>query len=114
MPEPEPRKPGDVRVTVTPLLRAERTELKYTIRNEVQELNFVHPEYLFDMKLSVDVPIDQFLIIAPSPDADSSTSLGRNFLYQEGEGQEFEQMLIISPQAFQMEKKPTTAPSSAK
>src|SRR6185437_11101074 len=35
--EPVPRKSGEVRVTVTPLLRAERTELMYTIRNEVQE-----------------------------------------------------------------------------
>ena len=110
--EPVPRKPGEVRVTVTPLLRAERTELLYTNRNEVWEYNFVHPEYLFDLKLSVDVPIDQFLIVAPSPDADVSTSLGRKFLYQDGEGQEFEQMLLISPQPFRLEKKATTVPSS--
>lgn len=111
--ETVPKNPGDVRVTVTPLIRAERTELMYTVRNEIQELNFVQPEHLFDLKLSVDVPLDHFLIIAPSGDADLSTSLGRKFLYQQANGQEFEQVLLISPQPFQFEKKPTTGPATA-
>ena len=111
--EPVPRQPGDVRLTVTPMLRAERTELMYTVRNEVRELNFVQPEYLFDMKLSVDVPLDHFLIIAPSSDADISTSVGRRFLYLDGNGQEFEQVLLISPQPFQFnDKSPTTGPTT--
>jgi hypothetical protein len=111
--EPVPRRPGDVRVTATPLLRSERTELMFTVRNEMHELKFIHPEYVFDMKLAVDVPLDHFLIIAPSPESDISTSLGRRFLFQENDGQEFEQVLLISPQPFQLEKKPTTGPTTA-
>jgi hypothetical protein len=111
--EPVPRHPGDVRVTATPMLRAERNELVYTVRDEAQELKFVRPEYLFDMKLSVDVPLDHFLIIGTSPDADSSTSVGQNFLCQEANGQQFEQVLLISPQPFQFERKSTTGPTTA-
>ena len=85
----------------------------FTVRNEVHELKFVQPEFLFDMKLSVDVPLDHFLIIAPSPEADISSSLGRRFLYLDGNGQQFEQMLLISPQPFQLNKKPTSQPTSA-
>jgi hypothetical protein len=111
--EPVPRHPGDVRVTATPLLRAERKELVYTVRDEAQQLKFIRPEYLFDMKLAVDVPLDHFLIIGTSPDADSSTSVGQNFLCQESGGQQFEQVLLISPQPFQFERKPTTGPATA-
>ena len=110
--EPVPRQPGDVRLTITPMLRAERTELMYTVRNESRELNFVQPEYLFDMKLSVDVPLDHFLIVAPSTDSDISTSLGRRFLYLDGNGQEFEQVLLISPQPFQFNEKASTQPTT--
>ena len=41
-------------------------------------------------------------------------SLGRKFLYHENNGQEFESLLLISPQPFMLEKpttKPTTAPA---
>ena len=106
-----PKKIGSVRVSLTPVIRAERTELIYTIRDEIQELEFKQPEYFFDLKLAVDVPLDHFLLIAPSSDADLSTSLGRKFLYQESKGQEFEQILLISPQPFQFAKKPTTMPA---
>jgi hypothetical protein len=112
--EAVPRKVGDVRVTVTPLLRAERTELMYTVRDEPQELKFTRPEYFFDLKLGVDIPLDNFLVIAPSTDAELSTSIGRRFLFQESDGQEFETVFVISPQPFQVQEKdatPTTQPS---
>jgi hypothetical protein len=112
--EPTPKRPGFVRITVTPRLLSERTELVWTVRNNVRELTFEHPDTLFEMKLTVDVPLDQFLIVAPSQEADASSSLGRKFLYHESNGQEFESLLLISPQPFQLDKnsggKPTTAP----
>ena len=64
------------------------------------------------MKLSVDVPLDHFLIVAPSTDSDISTSLGRRFLYLDGNGQEFEQVLLISPQPFQFNEKASTQPTT--
>ncbi len=108
---PVPRHPGDVRLTVTPLVRSQRTEVQYTVRNEEMVRDFVRPEYLFDIKLMVDVPLNNFLVVAPSADADNSSSLGRKFLYTDGNGQQFEQVLLISPQPFQFEK-PTTAPTT--
>jgi hypothetical protein len=109
---PVPKRLGTVRVTVTPKLLAERTELMYTVRNEIQELNFRRPEYLFDMRLSVDVPLDNFLIVAPSADAEAQTSIGNRFLNHERNGEEYETVLLISPQPFRFEEKkagPTTA-----
>ena len=110
--EPARKEPGNVLVTVTPLLRSQRTELVWSVRNESREITFDHPKQLFDLSLKVDVPLDHFLIIAPSAEADESSSLGRKFLYHEDKGQEFESLLLISPQPFLLEK-PTTNPSTA-
>ena len=114
--QPIRRRPGDVRLSLTPMIRAERTEIKYTIRNETQELNFVRPEYFFDLRLTADIPLDHFLIISPSSEADAVSSLGQAFLYQEKSGQQFEQLILISPQPFQLNApatKPATKPVSA-
>jgi len=57
------------------------------------------------------VPLDHFLIIGPSTDADHVSSLGHKLLYQQIDGQEFETVLVIAPQPFRFEQ-PTTAPST--
>jgi hypothetical protein len=110
--ESAPKEPGNVLISVTPMLRAQRTELLWTIRNESREISFQHPESKFKMKLSVNVPQDHFLIIAPSVEADESTSLGHKFLRHESPGQEFESLLLISPQPFQIKDKPATNPTN--
>ena len=112
--KPVPRQLGDVSVTVTPQIREERTELRYTVRNNAQELTFVHPDQKFDLQLSVNVPLNNFLIIAPSADADISSSIGHTFLHEESPGQEYETILLISPQPFQLEgPKPPAATKPA-
>ena len=111
------RRPGDVRISLTPMIRVERTEIKYTVRNEAQELTFVHPEYIFDLRLMADIPLDHFLIVGTSTHADAATSLGRAFLIQENNGQEYEQLLLISPQPFQLNaptSKAATKPADAR
>ena len=97
-----------------PLVRAQRTEIRYTARNEAQELDFVHPQQLFDLKLTANVPLNNFLIVAPSADADVASSIGHTFLRQEGPGQEYETVLLISPQPFRLDdpKGATTRPAA--
>lgn len=105
---PVPRHPGDVRVSMVPQVREARTEIRWTVRNEARELDFVHPENLFDLSLNVDVPYDNFLVIAPSTEADNTTSVGHTFLYVDGAGRQYETVLLISPQPFRFEKEPAT------
>jgi hypothetical protein len=110
---PVPRKTGDVRVEVVPLFRSQRTEIAYTARNTPLTSPFTHPDYKFDLKLSVDVPQDNFLIVAPSADADRAASLGNKLLRSVSQGKEYETVLLIAPQPFQFEKPtvPATQPS---
>jgi hypothetical protein len=109
--ESTPRSPGDVRITATPKFLSQRTEIGYTALNQPLPQLYVRPEYLFDLKLQLDVPLDHFLIIGPSTDADHVSSLGHKLLYQQVNGQEFETVLVIAPQPFRFEQ-PTTAPST--
>jgi hypothetical protein len=112
--KPVPRQLGDIEVTVTPFIRAERTEIMYTVRNEGHELMFTRPEQFFHLGLKVEVPLNNFLIVAPSADADISSSIGHTFLHEEGPGQEYETVLLISPQPFQLgePKAPATMPAA--
>jgi hypothetical protein len=110
--EPVPRKPGDVRLEVTPLFRSVRSEIKYTLGGPLTYV-FTHHDYLFNLKAQVDVPLDNFLILAPSSDADRTSSLGHKLLRSVGEGKEYETVLLLAPQPFQFENppEPATQPS---
>jgi hypothetical protein len=109
--EAVPRHPGDVSITATPEFTSQRDEITYTALNEPITQLFKRPEFLFDLKLQVNVAEDHFLIIGPSPDADMKCTLGHKLLYQASGGQETETVLIVSPQAFQFEQ-PTTKPAT--
>lgn len=119
--KPVPRHAGDVRISATPLFVSQRTEIFYTARNEAQPHSmFGHKEYQFDLNLQVDVPLDHFLIIAPSADAtDLTASLGHKMMCFDVNGEQFETVLVLSPQPFVFDSptapatQPTTKPSIA-
>lgn len=102
--QPTPRRPGSMRLTVAPLVRSQRKRLDYSIlNNELAEVQFVSPEMFYDCNLRVDVPIESFIVIGPSPEAATSTSIGGTFLVKDGKSQREEQVLIIVPRPFRVE-----------
>ena len=108
---PTPRHPGDVSVSVVPLLRSTRQRLEYTqLENEIPHFEQVFPEYLFDLRLRAVIGADHFLVIAPSPMAFKTPTLGAAMLLQSGGGEQFESLLVISPTSVRLEP-PATHPA---
>ena len=96
---PEPRRPGEMRVEITPLVRATRTRLQFRLNNDEQEIVDVADEHLYDLNLRAIIPTSSFLVIAPSTEVDRSTSLGAAFLRSEGDIVPKEQVLILVPRS---------------
>src|SRR4051812_29717255 len=95
--QPAPRKPGTVRISVCPLVRSLRKHFEVTFRNEEREIQYVAPENLYDLNLITDVPLDGFLVIAPSDHARIPSSLGSSFLVGGNISERFEQVLLLVP-----------------
>ena len=96
---PEPRRPKEMRIEVTPVVRATRTRLRFRVNNEEQEFVEVAPEFLYDLNLRAILPASSFLIIAPSSEVERSTSLGAAFLRTEGDTVPKEQVLVLVPRS---------------
>jgi hypothetical protein len=95
--QPAPRKAGTVRISVCPLVRSLRKRFEVTVRNEEREIQYVAPENLYDLNLITDVPLDGFLVIAPSDHARIPSSLGSTFLVGGNISERFEQVLLLVP-----------------
>jgi hypothetical protein len=98
--QPAPRKPGTVRITLCPVIRSLRERIVPVGDINTRAYPFVHPEQIFDLNMTVDVPLDENLIVAPSPEAKWPTSLGSNFLTDEGAAAQTETLLIFKPVVF--------------
>jgi hypothetical protein len=92
-----PRKPGQVRVAMCPLVRCVRGEFHVSVTNEEREYEYVRPERLYDLNLCCDVPVKGFLVVAPSTMAKWSATLGNAFLVDGGAAERFEHVLIMVP-----------------
>lgn len=98
-----PRKAGTMRVALCPVVKSARKRLEFTSLNrELGELQYVAPERLYDMNLRVDVPPDQFLIVAPSSEAAWPTSIGNTFFITNGPAERMEHVLLIVPRTIKM------------
>lgn len=106
---PAPRKAGDVRISICPLIRTLRKRLVQVTDINTQEIEFKNPEKFFNLHLQVDLPLDSFLIVAPSPQGHAAMSLGHSFLISSGETQQYETVLLITPQA--MTVRPQSKPA---
>jgi hypothetical protein len=100
--QPAPRRPGSVRVKVCPVVRVIRQQLEYNPLNEEQEVRLVRPERIYDLSLEADVPLDHFLVVAPSSEGKWPTSIGRTFLIQDGETEQLEQVLVMVPRPYRL------------
>jgi hypothetical protein len=97
---PAPRKAGDVRVGVCPMVRSLRKRLVATGPTGTQEVAMITQEKFFDLALLVDVPLDSFLILAPSRSSTvsrSSMSLGSAFFVNEDAAGEKETIVLLVP-----------------
>ena len=100
-----PRKPGDVRVGICPTIRSRRTQLVAVNNVNVVQVERITPEYFFDLNLLTDVPLDSFLVMAPSAESRSGMSIGSTFLVSGGEGGQKETIVLLVPQAVQSKDK---------
>jgi hypothetical protein len=94
--QPAPRKADAVRVGLCPMVRSARKRLRATGDGEIA---YVSDERYFDLNLQADLPIDQFLIVAPGSEAKAPMSIGNAFLVHEGNTQKYEDVILIIPQA---------------
>lgn len=100
--EPTPRRPGEMRLLVAPIVRADRKRLEYSVLNDERaEVKLVNDEMLYACNLRLDVPLQSFIVIAPSPEASWPLSVGHAFMITQGKAQLEEQVLIIVPKPFQ-------------
>lgn len=95
--QPIPRRPGEVRIDLCPMVRSLRKR-PMPVGNEIREIEFRAAEKLFDLRLSANLPLEKFLLIGPSPEARAPMSLGHAFLITEGPTEERETVLLILPQ----------------
>lgn len=92
-----PRKAGQVRVTMCPMVRGARGEFQISVTDEEREYEYVRPERLYELNLCSDVPVNGFLVVAPSTMAKWSSTLGSAFLVDGGASERFEHVLLMVP-----------------
>jgi hypothetical protein len=99
---PAPRKPGTVRLTLCPVIRSLRQRIVAVGDINTRQIEEFYPEQLYDLNLTVDVPLDDVLVVGPSAEAKWPTSLGSNFLVNDASAQQTETLLIFKPVPFRM------------
>jgi len=104
-----PRKPDTVRLTLCPVIRSLRERIVPVGDINTRSYPFIHPEQLYDLNLIVDIPFDGFLVVAPSPEAKWPTSLGSNFLVDDGSAEQKETLLVFRPIPFRAGAAPAEA-----
>jgi len=94
---PSPRRPGEVYISICPVVRSLRTHVLPVSDIETMQVPLITPEKRFELGLSLDIPRDSVLVIAPSPAARSSMSLGSALFVEDGKTTRQETVLIITP-----------------
>jgi hypothetical protein len=101
-----PRRTDAMRVTLCPVVRAQQKRLEWSPLNNELEITYTAPQRFYDLNLRTDVPIDSFLIVAPSSEATWPTSIGNNFLVTPGDADRMETVLLVIPAAIRIELAP--------
>ena len=75
-----------------------RKHIQYSAMNsELGEVRVVAPQRLYDLNLRVDVPMERFLVVAPSGESTWPTSIGNSFFVTNGTAERLETVLLIVP-----------------
>jgi hypothetical protein len=84
-------------MTMCPLVRSNRRKFEVSVTNEEREYDYVKPERLYDLNLCADIPLDGFLVVAPSTLAKFTSNLGSTFLVEGRETEQVEHVLLMVP-----------------
>jgi hypothetical protein len=95
--QPAPRKPGTVRLGICPVVRSLRERVVPVGDINTTTYQWVHPEQFYELNLSADIPLDGFLIVAPSPEGKWPSTLGNNFFISDGPTEQTETLMIFRP-----------------
>lgn len=92
-----PRRPGLVRISIAPAVLSFRKRLEYSLASNRpdREIRFFAPKVYYDINLRVDLPMDRFLLVAPSPESMFETSIGRLFFTTETPTERLERAFVI-------------------
>ena len=108
--QPAPRHAGAMRVALCPTVRNTQKRLQYSANNNEVEVTYAAPQRMYDLNLKTDVPIENFLIVAPSSDAARRTSIGNGFFITTGTAERLENVLLIIPRSMRVEEVSAPAP----
>jgi hypothetical protein len=99
---------GETTVKACPIVRGLRETYNVSVlNNEQTQIEPRHIDHLYDMRLEAAIPMNDFLIIAPSKEAATlSTSLGATFLFTDGQAAPLEHVLIAVPRTFRSDEPP--------
>jgi hypothetical protein len=92
---PSPGGEGAVRLELCPLVRATRRHYEYTILNGRTVASFVNEEHLYDIGLRAELANGKFLVVAPSPGSERTTSIGHQFFTQDGRSHRLEMVMVL-------------------
>ena len=95
---PSPDDLEAVRVEFAPIVRSTRTRLDVRKDGSDYAVEQVRDEAVFDLRLALEVRVGDFLLIAPSPDASRTTSIGHNFFTGVEPGRPVERAVLVIPQ----------------
>jgi hypothetical protein len=108
-----PRKLGEMRLTIAPMVRSLKKRLEYTAKNDEIEIQYLAP-VKFYLNIEADLPMDKFLVLGPSDTAQLPTIIGHQFFVKDDPSQQMEQVLIFVAQPFRMDEQKTDSKSDAK
>jgi hypothetical protein len=97
-----PRTLGEMRLAITPMVRSLRKRLEFTAMNEEMEIKYVAPQKFY-LNIIIDLPMDRFLVLAPSDSADLPTLIGHQFFVKDEPAEQMEQVLIFVAQPFRLD-----------
>ena len=109
-----PRQANTMRVAMCPTVRCVHKRLELSPLNNEVEVSYTAPERLYDLNLRTDVPLDNFLIVAPSAEASRRrTSIGNHFFITQGTAERMENVLLIVPRPIRIIEEATPAPRAS-
>jgi hypothetical protein len=101
-----PRKTGEMRLTMAPMVRSIKKHLEYTAKNDEIQIQYVAPQKFY-LNIEADLPMDKFLVLGPSDTSELPTIIGHQFFVKDDPAQQMEQVLIFKAQPFRIDEPPT-------
>ncbi len=98
-----PRTLDKVRLSITPMVRAQRKRFVWTEDQDRRSLDYVAPERFYDLNMTVDIPTGGFFVLAPSAEASFPTSVGGRFLLTDAPTFPQEQVYVFVPTLFHVD-----------